>query len=593
MGIGSSMAMAFDIFGHDKTASKALTSVGNKADQTGSKLTGMGKMGKAGGLLLATGVGAAAAGAVVAGKALLDMGKSAAEDVAGQKQLALALKNSTGARKSDVAGVEDWISKQGVALGVTDDQLRPALSRLARSTKDVSEAQSLASLAMDASAGTGKSLESVTSALAKAHDGSTGALAKLGIQTKDAEGKALSFEQITKNMAGTFKGAASEGAGTLEGKMGRLRLAFDEAKESAGAKLLPVGEKLADWALNKMIPAAQELGARIMPKLKEAWAKVSAAFEDAKPGLMILWDGLKGLAKVIADKVAPVVIKLYSTYLSGLLKGLGKVGEFMPTLASSLLRFAASGVKAFRSLYTGVTGVLEGILTVAEKTLGWIPGIGDKIKTAKAGFSSWRDDTITKLDDVERGLKKAARSVDAYGERARQVKKAKIEADISDLEAKILKSKTKLNDPDLSKTRRAKLEADISDLEAKADKAKSKLDAIKGKKVTVGVAVAFTRSGKSYVRMPPGSQYAGKAFPLASGGIVRRRPGGIIANIGEGRYDEAVVPLPRGGLGALGGGELHAHFHNPIIGSKEDLARYITSAQQDYKRRTGVKLGLA
>ncbi len=33
---------------------------------------------------------------------------------------------------------------------------------------------------------------------------------------------------------------------------------------------------------------------------------------------------------------------------------------------------------------------------------------------------------------------------------------------------------------------------------------------------------------------------------LEDGGIVKRRPGGILANIGEGDYDEAVVPLPRG-----------------------------------------------
>ncbi|OII10531.1 hypothetical protein BIU97_10410 [Curtobacterium sp. MCBA15_009] len=33
---------------------------------------------------------------------------------------------------------------------------------------------------------------------------------------------------------------------------------------------------------------------------------------------------------------------------------------------------------------------------------------------------------------------------------------------------------------------------------------------------------------------------------LAKGGIVGRRPGGTLVNVGEGRYDEAVVPLPRG-----------------------------------------------
>ena len=41
---------------------------------------------------------------------------------------------------------------------------------------------------------------------------------------------------------------------------------------------------------------------------------------------------------------------------------------------------------------------------------------------------------------------------------------------------------------------------------------------------------------------------------LAEGGMVSKRPGGIIANIGEGRYDEVVMPLSPEVLGQLGGG---------------------------------------
>lgn len=40
---------------------------------------------------------------------------------------------------------------------------------------------------------------------------------------------------------------------------------------------------------------------------------------------------------------------------------------------------------------------------------------------------------------------------------------------------------------------------------------------------------------------------------LAEGGVVSKRPGGILANIGEGRYDEAVVPLSPDVLSRLGG----------------------------------------
>lgn len=44
-----------------------------------------------------------------------------------------------------------------------------------------------------------------------------------------------------------------------------------------------------------------------------------------------------------------------------------------------------------------------------------------------------------------------------------------------------------------------------------------------------------------------GSQ--GRAPHMAAGGIVRHTPGGIMANIGEGRFDEAVVPLDGNALG--------------------------------------------
>ncbi len=62
--------------------------------------------------------------------------------------------------------------------GVTDDQLRPAFSRLVRSTKDVEEAQNLLNLALDLASATGKPLEVVTNALGKAYDGNTTALSK-------------------------------------------------------------------------------------------------------------------------------------------------------------------------------------------------------------------------------------------------------------------------------------------------------------------------------------------------------------------------------------------------------------------------------
>jgi hypothetical protein len=56
---------------------------------------------------------------------------------------------------------------------------------------------------------------------------------------------------------------------------------------------------------------------------------------------------------------------------------------------------------------------------------------------------------------------------------------------------------------------------------------------------------------------------------LAAGGIVRSQPGGILATLGEGRYDEAVIPLDgRHGFG-LGGGQVVNHFNITVQGDTD------------------------
>ncbi|KQW07659.1 hypothetical protein ASC66_01270 [Leifsonia sp. Root4] len=67
----------------------------------------------------------------------------------------------------------------------------------------------------------------------------------------------------------------------------------------------------------------------------------------------------------------------------------------------------------------------------------------------------------------------------------------------------------------------------------------------------------------------------GKIPRLAEGGVVSRRPGGIMANIGEGRYDEAVVPLSPGVLSQLGGGGSGPSITQNIYGDQNQSAAEI------------------
>jgi len=198
---------------------------------------------------LAFAAAGAAAGAY-ASKAI----KNALDDEAAQRKLAETLRASTAATDAQIASVGAWIDKTSLAIGVTDDQLRPAFSRLARSTNDVEEAQKLLNLSLDISAATGKPLEAVANALGKAYDGNAASLGRLGLGLDANLLKSKDTNAIMEQLTRTFGNFAENEAETTAKKFERVKIAVDEAQESIGAALLPVVEQLATYLLNVVVP---------------------------------------------------------------------------------------------------------------------------------------------------------------------------------------------------------------------------------------------------------------------------------------------------------------------------------------------------
>ncbi len=181
-------------------------------------------------------------------KKVIDFGtaavKAAVDDAAAQTILAKSLKNSTGATDEQIASVENWIDKTQRQVGIADDQLRPALDTLVRSTKDVTKAQDLLSLAMDVSRGTGKDLETVSAAIAKAYAGNTTALTKLVPGLKSAGEKTIDFATAQERLNTQFEGQAEAFANTDAGKLERMQVTFGELQEQIGSALLPALSKV-------------------------------------------------------------------------------------------------------------------------------------------------------------------------------------------------------------------------------------------------------------------------------------------------------------------------------------------------------------
>jgi len=227
---------------------KKLGEADNAVENNASKISEFGKK-------AAAAFAVAAAAAVAYGtKLAIDGVKAAIEDEQAQLRLASALKTATGATDAQIKATEDMILKTSLATGVADDQLRPAFQRLAVSTKDTVEAQNLLNLALDISKGKGIELETVANALGRAQDGNTTALGRLGLGLSKAELSTLSFTQVQEKLSNLYGGAAARNAETFQGKIDRLKVGFDEAKESLGVALLPAVEQFITYLNDTGLP---------------------------------------------------------------------------------------------------------------------------------------------------------------------------------------------------------------------------------------------------------------------------------------------------------------------------------------------------
>ena len=182
---------------------------------------------------------------------------AAAADQKAQLKLAKTLENVTGATEGAIAATEQFITAQQFATGVSDSQLRPALETLVRATGDVTKAQNLLKLGLDVSAGSGRDLESISLALAKAQGGQFTALQRLGIVLPDNIKKSKDFGKVQEYLNDLFGGQAAVAANTYEGKLAILRERLGEVQESLGGALIPTLTGFADKIIKNVMPSLE------------------------------------------------------------------------------------------------------------------------------------------------------------------------------------------------------------------------------------------------------------------------------------------------------------------------------------------------
>jgi hypothetical protein len=291
---------------------------------------------------------AGAAAGAYAVKLAVDGVKAAIEDEAAQIRLATALKNATGATNEMIASVEKQILKTSLATGVADDKLRPALSRLALSTGDVTKAQDLLTLALDISQSTGKGLDAVANSLGRAYDGNTASLGKLGIGLSAAELKAMSFTEVQTKLSDLFGGAAAANADTFAGRLEILKVTLDEAKETVGAQLLPIIQRLVEFVVNEVVPA--------LGKFADFFKPITDAIDNNK-------EAFTEFIGFIQKYVVPVLV----TVLGGAFKVVGEI-------AGGVINVIGAVIKGLNGLIAGAVAGINALIRVYN-SIPFLPNV--------------------------------------------------------------------------------------------------------------------------------------------------------------------------------------------------------------------------
>jgi hypothetical protein len=249
----------------------------------------------------------------------------------------------------------------------------------------------------------------------------------LGVGISAAELKTMSFDEVTQALSSTFEGQAIKQADTFAGKMDRLKVAFDEGKETVGSFVLNAITPMVTLFVDKVVPLintlATDIGEKLGPTFTnlatifkedllpiiEAWwsflvdivipgiiatvqpiieglfsafDSIATAIKDNEDNLKPLFTLFKSVAKFVSEILAPA----FGEILGAAIKVLGKLVGGLVDGFSSLVGFigdVVSGIKAIISLVKN-NPLVKGISGVIDRVFGGGKAEGGAVSSSKS-----------------------------------------------------------------------------------------------------------------------------------------------------------------------------------------------------------------
>lgn len=339
-----------------------------ETDKFGSKLGSLAK-----GALLAGGAFVAFQGA----KEILENTFEAGEKLTKSQQSLDAAIRATGGNVDKLSGSYRDIAKNAANYGVTEDVANKSLAQATLITGNAGKAQKAYTEALNISAATHKSLQSVLLATSKAQDGQTGALSRYGVIL---DKNASSTDQYNAVMA-RFKGQAEANTSATD----VLKAKLSDFEQEMGAKLVPMVDKVVNFIMAHW-PEIQAVMDQVWHSIQPLFAALIAIIKEVVTTIQEHWSQIKPIVDAVvtvikdAVKIISAALKLVTDLLKGDWSGAWHEAE---TIVKTALSAVATVVKTELDIAkSAVTAALNAISDV-------FTSIWNKItKTVSNAFNS-------------------------------------------------------------------------------------------------------------------------------------------------------------------------------------------------------------
>lgn len=259
------------------------------------------------------------------------------------------------------------------------------LGKLLKATSDQGAAEKMAAANMKGTAG---AMERLSGAVETAQ-------LKIGIMLAPAVisvADALS-EDVIPAMTGFIDG--------LSGSSDKANK-FTPILEAVGGVLRDVG----GWIKDDLAPALVQLAGDWLEGVRKGFKNIGDSMKDNKPFIDQVKAAFGVLGDVLTTKLMPALGWVYLHAFPAMGKAIGIAITVLKKLSTAWLFMAEHGIRGLNLLLGAAFQVFGGILAAAEKGMGWIPGLGGKIKKAKDAFDDFRASTVNNLDKTAAALHK-------------------------------------------------------------------------------------------------------------------------------------------------------------------------------------------